>query len=142
MKKELRLLFAFLFLIVAALIIFVLALCTNGFYEDNNPWNFPRFFYCIAFSFFGFSVLLFKLYFNPPSKENDFKGYAIYYLLYYLAFIAAIASLVFSLLHLSEKTNGYLFYFLAAPISFTFSYLIDDYINIAKGIAKKVTKSE
>jgi hypothetical protein len=142
MNKELRFRLAFFFLIVAMAIILVLKFYVNGFYEDNSPNNFPRFFYCIAFSFVGFSVLLFKLYFNPPSKENDFKGHAIFYVLYYLAFIAAIASLVFSLLHLSEKTNGYLFYFLAAPISFTFSFLIDDYINIARGIAKKATKSE
>ena len=142
MNKELRLLFAFIFLAVAVLIILVLKFYANGFYENNSPNNFPRFFFCIAFSFIGFAVQLFKLYFNPPSKENDFKGYVVYYLFYYLVFIAVIASLVFSLLHLSDKTNGYLFYFLAAPISFTFAYLIDDYINIARGIAKKATKAD
>ena len=108
------------------------------FMKKATSINVPRFFYCVAFSFIGFSVLLFKLSFKfNASQWNSGHGYIIYYLFSYLVFIFVLSSLAFSLLHLSEKTSSYLFYFLAAPISFTLAYLVDDYTNIAKEIMKK-----
>ena len=133
LSKKLYLRFSILSLIIA-LIIFVIIFFVKGFYEKSSPNNLPRLFYCVAFVLIGFFLLLFKLYGTTTLTRPTIS--LVYWIIHYLIFTLVLASLIFSLLHLSENTSGYLFYFLAAPISITAAYLVDDYLNIVKGIGK------
>jgi len=77
--------------------------------KDFN--NYPRLFWCLAFTFIGFSF---------PACRASLKSHNdnawITYLFVYPPILIVISFLVFAVLHLFEITSGYLFYFLSLPL--------------------------
>jgi hypothetical protein len=92
-----------------------------------------RFFWCLASSFFGFSVIAFRGRYNPKSPFPE-------YLTYYLPLLIVISSLVFSGLYLLAKTSGILFYSVSFTVCFILGYLVDSFWEIVVGIFKKYAK--
>jgi len=84
----------------------------------------PRLWGCIAFSFLGFAFLVGK---SIKSKKITFPWT---YLWYYPILCSLGATLVFAVCQLFEKTSGYLFYFIAFPLSFISGNLVDYFWGI------------
>jgi len=112
-------------LILGSLII-VYLLRYNGIYTDppKDFSNYPRLFWCLAFSFLGFSIPAYR-----ASKSTHDDNAIITYSTTYLISLIIISCLVFAILHTSERTSNYLFYFSSSSICFTFSYFIDNVLN-------------
>jgi len=108
----------------------------NIFYEqpkfNNGTFNdWPRFWWCIAASCFGFAVIITRAIY---SKDIRFPWT---YLLYYPIIIFNGASLIYVFCNLWEQTSGYLFYFLAASLSFLVGYLSDKFYDFLLEYLKK-----
>jgi len=104
----------------------------------NNPAenfsNYPRFLWCLAFCFFGFFFPAYRAS-KLMHDEPAWKSYPTVYLIS----LIIISCLVFAVLHISERTSNYLFYFLSSPICFIFSYYIDNVLNEGLiGILRKI----
>jgi len=92
-----------------------------------------RFFWCLAGSFLGFSVLAFQGRYDPRSPFPI-------YLTYYLPLLIVISSLVFSTLYLLSKASGILFYSISFPVCFILGYLVDSFWEIIVGLFEKFAK--
>ena len=90
--------------------------------------NFCRFLWCIACSCIGFAVLAFHV---RQKSKSPFPSYLTWYPL----FLIAISSLVFAGCHLSEKSSGYLFYFISGPLCFILAYLVDSFLHLFVSLA-------
>jgi len=120
------------------ILIFMLIWGTTFFYNSapKDVTNWKRILWCLVWGCWGFSYTALqqsKVSHNDPAWKS--------YISKYLVAILFVASLVFSILHLSDKTSNYIFYFLSAPITFILSFNIDrsigDTINILKTILGK-----
>ena len=92
-----------------------------------------RFFWCLASSFFGFSVIAFRGRYNPKSPFPE-------YLTYYLPLLIVISSLVFSVLYLLAKASGILFYSISFTVCFILGYLVDSFWIIITGLFEKYAR--
>lgn len=95
--------------------------------------NFFRFIWCVVCAFFAFSILAFNL---IKKQRTPFPEY----LTYYPFMLIVVSALVFSVLHLFEKTSGYIFYYFSFSLVFILSYLIDYFWNIILSFIEKGKK--
>jgi len=97
----------------------------------KDSWNFYRFIWCFASSSFGFAniALISRKSDNSPLPQ---------YLTYYPLQLLASSALIFSFLHLSEKTSGFLFYYLSFPLCFILGYLVDKFWKILVSLIKDI----
>lgn len=122
------------YLVISLILLFIIfsILRTHVFYftvqEDN--WNLYRFLWCTPFALLGFSFLALNY---IKSSDSPFPKYLIYYPILLLLMCSA----VFGVLHLFKSSSSFLYYYLSAPICFTFGYLADDYWTLAKSAFKK-----
>jgi hypothetical protein len=124
-KDKGRLFGAILYFALSIFIFFLLPkiINYNYFYNEAIPnfSNYPRFLWCLACSFFGFSLIAFEASKGVhPGKRAIHSYYSIY-----LFALIAISSLVFGILHINKQTSSYLFYFISTPIAFYMGYQID-----------------
>lgn len=127
-KDKGRFIGAIVYIIFAILIISTLLLCRGFnfvFYNNaiNNFQNYPRFLWCLAWSFIGFSFIAYEISRISPLNGRG-KAFPDYYTIYFIILMGS-ASLVFAFLHIFDKASNYLFYFFAAPISFMVGYNVD-----------------
>jgi len=87
----------------------------------NSFADMPRLLGCIAFSFLGFAFLVGR---SIRSKRTTFPWT---YLWYYPVICCLGGTLVFSACQFFERTSGYLFYFIAFPLSFISGILVDSF---------------
>jgi len=100
----------------------------DGLWLDKTPQpsdSLPRFPGCIAFALSGFAFLAIN---SIPSKSEDFPYKYVYY---YPVLVLLGATLVFGFCQMFESSNGYLFKFIAYPLSFAAGYLVDSYWKMA-----------
>ena len=92
------------------------------FYLEVNPnyYNSYRFWWCLACSFFSFSVLAITT--IKKQKSPTFS-----YLTYYPFMLLVISALVFSACHLFERTSGFIFYYISFTFCFILSFLVDSF---------------
>ena len=91
----------------------------------NESYNFDRFLWCLSSSFFGFAVLAFSL------RHHQKTPFPVYYS-YYPFVLIGISTLVFSILHLFDKTSSFVFYY------FSFARYLERWytiINLGKHFA-------
>ncbi|OGW81017.1 MAG: hypothetical protein A3G33_01420 [Omnitrophica bacterium RIFCSPLOWO2_12_FULL_44_17] len=110
---------AILFLLLGYWIIYFNRKSLFYFPAKDSFDDMPRLWGCIAASFIGFAFLAFK---SIPSKKTTFPWT---YLWYYPVLCIIGATLIFAVCQLFERSNGYLFYFLAFPLSFISANLTD-----------------
>ena len=118
------------YLIISILI--VLIRINHIFYLSpfNEGYNFDRFLWCISSSFFGFAVLAFFLRKHPKTP------FPVYYS-YYPFILVGISSLIFSILHLFDKTSGFVFYYFSFAACFVFSFMVDQFWNIISTVIRR-----
>jgi len=117
-----------------AIFIFIINI-DSIFYElaRDSFKDIPRFYGCLASSFFGFSLLVFN---RIKTKEHDLDFPFLYF--YYYPIICILgSSLSFGVFSIFEITKNHIFYFLAFPTSFICAYLSENFYNI---IISKLTK--
>lgn len=98
--------------------------------EEKGIGSIFRLSWCISSSMIGFSILVFETRYNPKSVFPS-------YLTYYPALLLVISTLVFSFLHLFEKTTGYIFYYFSFPLCFILSFLVDSFWNLFYSLLEK-----
>lgn len=86
---------------------------------DLSYIEYPSFFWVLAWSFIAFAIRAFKA-MRESSTIPAWKCYPTYFIILFI-----ISSLVFAILHISETTSNYLFYFFSWPIVLYLSYNID-----------------
>jgi len=96
----------------------------------QNSWNLGRFFWCCLCSSFGFSGIAFHFRRNEKSPFPEYVSHYPFQLL-------AMSALIFSLLHLLERTSSYLFYYLSGSLCFTLGFMADSYWVFIKAIIQK-----
>lgn len=127
----LRVIFAIFYYLLSILL--VTHFKTKIFYFQvlKDSWNFYRFIWCFASSSFGFANIALI------SRKND-NSPLPQYLTYYPLQLLASSALIFSFLHFSEKTSGFLFYYLSFPLCFILGYLVDRIWEILLSITKNI----
>lgn len=88
---------------------------------------FFRFLWCLFFAFIGLSVIAFYW-------RNEKESPWIKYITFYLPEIFAIAGLVFGILHLWQKANGYVFYYFSGSLSYIMGVMVDDFFKLVAAI--------
>ncbi|MFC1538738.1 hypothetical protein ACFL6H_04880 [Candidatus Latescibacterota bacterium] len=147
-KKYLnRIFFAIIYFLGPIIIVFIYR--NEIFYisVSCNPYNLYRLLWCICSSFFGFSIVAIKLRIAGKDAEDNAKTKAFpTYLIYYPFILLMMASLVFSILHIFNKTSGFIFYSMSFSLCFILSFLVDDFfrliintMNIVANTVKKLT---
>jgi hypothetical protein len=86
-----------------------------------------RFLWCLSASFFGFSVLAFRL--QRLSKKPPFFSI---YTTYYPGMLVAQAALVFSVAHFFTASSGFTFYYLSFAVCFMLAVTVDDFWTLIK----------
>lgn len=100
--------------------------------EKSDTYNSYRFLWCVCCSMWGFSVIAFHWRHVTVSIFPD-------YLLYYPFLLLTISALVFSSMHLFDKTSGYLFYYFSFALCFILSFLVDEFFDFFRLIVKKAS---
>jgi len=105
------------------------------FYLDPqaNSFQLDRFLWCLAASFFGFSMLVFRLWNHPKSVFPT-------YVSYYPAVLFVQSALVFSVAHLFTTTSGFVFYYLSFAACFILAFLVDSFWNLVFSLVAKSAK--
>jgi hypothetical protein len=88
-------------------------------------YQFDRFLWCLSASFFGFSVLAFRL---QRLSESPF----LLYTTYYPAILVAQTALVFSVTHFFTASSGFTFYYLSFAVCFMLAVTVDDFWKLIK----------
>ncbi len=137
-KDKGRFLGALIYYILAIFILFILPhyLKINLIYTKSidDFSNYPRFLWSLAFSFFGFSMIAFRASEKEHPDSPAWKSYPTIYLVN----LIIISSLVFAILHISNQTSNYLFYFFSSPICFMLSYYIDSLLKSPLDLLKSI----
>jgi hypothetical protein len=104
----------------------------NIFFSDEakNASSLYRLLWCSFGSLWGFSAIAF---YWRDVKEAPFPRY----LTYYPFLLLVISLLVFSVLHLFDKTSGYLFYYSSFGLCAMFGFQVDQFLNIWAAILDK-----
>lgn len=90
-----------------------------------------RLLWCFSSASLGFAILVFK---NLNNQKSPFPTYISYY-----PFLLLVASsLVFSVLHISERTSNYVFYYFAFPLCFIFGFMVDYFWPIIIKLIDKI----
>ena len=118
------------YLILGGLIVYIRRDSILYLSPDPVAYNFDRFLWCLASSFFGFSILAFSLKGHPKTP------FPVYYS-YYPFVLIVISAIVFSILHLFDKTSSFVFYYLSFAACFVLSFMIDQFWSIISTIIKR-----
>ena len=102
------------------------------FYLVPRPasYQFDRFLWCLFASFFGFSVLAFRL---QRVQKLPFPEYVTYYPF----ILVAQSALVFSITHCFTASSGFTFYYLSFAVCFILAVTIDDFWNLISSVVSK-----
>lgn len=98
-----------------------------------NSFQLDRFWWCLAASFFGFSMLVFRLWHHPESVFPT-------YITYYPALLFVQSALVFSVAHLFPTTSGFVFYYLSFAACFILAFLVDSFWTLVFSLVPKSDK--
>ena len=125
----------FVFPIVTILVFLYYDSLSKIFYSTENKGisNLYRLLWCGFGSMWGFSAIAF---YWRDLPEPPFPRY----LTYYPFILLVISLLVFSSIHLFEKTSGYLFYYLSFGLCAILGFQVDQFWKIFDAILEK-TKS-
>ncbi len=126
-----RLAFAILYFLLGCLIIRLFRRDMFYLSPKEDSWNVHRFLWCIACTFWGFAAVAFQLRCHNTSPFPE-------YIFYYPLQLVAMACLVFSVLHLWDRTEGYVFYYLSFSLCFSLGFLVDSYWSFIKGLLTKL----
>jgi hypothetical protein len=98
--------------------------------EKKDLGSLYRLLWCGFGSMWGFSAIAFywRKVPQPPFPE---------YLTYYPFLLLVISLLIFSILHLFEKTSGYLFYYFSFGLCSLLGFQVDEFWKICLSILKK-----
>jgi hypothetical protein len=88
----------------------------------STTYQFDRFLWCLSASFFGFSVLAFRLRHNEKSPFPE-------YITYYPALLVVQAALVFSVTHFFTASSNFTFYYLSFAVCFILAFTVDNFWN-------------
>jgi len=94
-----------------------------------HSYNLERFLWCLASSLCAFGALAWQWRYE---SESPFPEYITYYPL----LLSAISALVFSVCHLSEKTSGFVFYYLSFALCFALSYQADSFWKLLTSVIR------
>jgi hypothetical protein len=122
-----RVSFSIFYFVVGLFLIWIFR--NSTFYLDvkTGAWNIHRYIWCLASSCIGFSAIAFKL------RKHDKSPFPLYVTHYPLQLLANSA-LVFAILHLSNKTSNFSFYYFAFGLCYTLGYLVDSYWSYVNSI--------
>ena len=102
---------------------------------ERSGWeSLYRLLWCVFGSMWGFSAIAFHWRKVPQSPFPE-------YLTYYPVMLLVISLLIFSILHLFEKTSGYIFYYFSFVLCFMFSFLVDEFWGLFRSLLE-ITKSK
>jgi len=114
-----RLIAALAFLILGIIIVIFVILGSKLYLETNRAClNLPRYFWCLGWSFVGFSGIAF---YWCRSDKTPFPSYITSYPI----LLVIVSALVFSVCHFFKETSGFVFYYLSAGLSGFLAYFID-----------------
>lgn len=99
--------------------------------EKKDMDSLYRLLWCFCCSMWGFSAIAFYWRYVTVSVFPE-------YVTYYPVLLLVISSVVFSTMHLFEKTSGYLFYYASFAPCFIFSFLVDEFWDIIRSILAKL----
>jgi MFS family permease len=102
---------------------------------DKTALNLPRYFWCLGWAFVGFGAIVFRW-------VTSEKFCLLHYIFYFPILLGIISAIVFSVCHLSDKTSGFVFYYLSAGLSAFFSCFHENILGLILKIAKKIVESE
>jgi hypothetical protein len=130
-----RFIAALVFLIFGVFILFQVS-CKSKFYleVDKTTLNLPRYFWCLGWAFVGFGAIVFRW---VKSK----KFCLLHYIFYFPILLGIISAIVFSVCHLSDKTSGFVFYYLSAGLSAFLSCFHENFLSLILKIAKEIVES-
>jgi hypothetical protein len=89
-----------------------------------------RFFWCVAGTFLGFGSVVLHFW-----RSENFSW--LWFLLLRWIQIVVMSSLVFGILHLWEKSSGFLFFFLSAPLCYTLGFQADRFWGLLESLVGK-----
>lgn len=96
----------------------------------KDSFNLGRFLWCVSSSFFGFSILAIQGMYNQKSPY-------LLYTTYYPSILLVISCLVFSIIHLFDKSSSFIFYYLSFAFCFILSFLVDSFWAIIISLTQK-----